>query len=48
MTQTNIFDLISLDVGTIIQDTDNQFVGLTVAEDIAFALENDGLPQSEI
>ncbi|OIJ45017.1 ABC transporter ATP-binding protein [Rice orange leaf phytoplasma] len=47
LTQTNIFDL-SLDVGTIMQDTDNQFVGLTVAEDIAFALENDDLPQSEI
>ncbi|KUI63397.1 hypothetical protein VM1G_12163 [Cytospora mali] len=47
LTQTNIFDL-SLDVGTIMQDTDNQFVGLTVAEDIAFALENDALPQSKI
>ena len=28
-------------VGTVLQDTDGQFVGLTVAEDIAFALEND-------
>ncbi len=27
-------------VGTVLQDTDGQFVGLTVAEDIAFALEN--------
>jgi len=27
-------------VGTVLQDTDNQFVGLSVAEDIAFALEN--------
>lgn len=30
----------SLQVGTALQDTDSQFVGLTVAEDIAFALEN--------
>ncbi len=28
-------------VGTVLQDTDGQFIGLTVAEDIAFALEND-------
>ncbi len=32
---------ISRTVGTVLQDTDGQFVGLTVAEDIAFALEND-------
>lgn len=40
-----IFDL-SLKVGTVLQDPDTQFVGLTVAEDIAFALENDGEKQS--
>ena len=28
-------------VGTVMQDTYGQFIGLTVAEDIAFALEND-------
>ena len=28
-------------IGTVLQDSDAQFVGLTVAEDIAFALEND-------
>ena len=28
-------------VGTVLQDSDAQFVGLTVAEDIAFTLEND-------
>ena len=28
-------------VGTVLQDSDGQFIGLTVAEDIAFALEND-------
>lgn len=35
-------------VGTVLQDTDGQFIGLTVAEDIAFALENDMVPQEEI
>lgn len=37
--QTDIFTL-SNEVGTVLQDTDGQFLGLTVAEDIAFALEN--------
>ena len=32
---------ISRTVGTVLQDSDGQFIGLTVAEDIAFALEND-------
>lgn len=32
---------ISRHVGTVLQDSDSQFIGLTVAEDIAFALEND-------
>jgi energy-coupling factor transport system ATP-binding protein len=31
-------------VGTVLQDTDSQFVGLTVGEDIAFALENQCVP----
>lgn len=35
-------------VGTVLQDTDGQFIGLTVAEDIAFALENDLIPQNEM
>lgn len=35
-------------VGTVLQDTDGQFIGLTVAEDIAFALENDRIPQPEM
>lgn len=35
-----IFEL-SKHVGTVLQDTDGQFIGLTVAEDIAFVLEND-------
>lgn len=41
---SSIFD-ISLLVGTVLQDTDGQFVGLTVAEDIAFSLENDNVDQ---
>ena len=36
----NIFELSKL-VGTVLQDADGQFIGLTVGEDIAFALEND-------
>lgn len=35
-------------VGTVLQDSDGQFIGLTVAEDIAFALENDCIPRSEM
>lgn len=35
-------------VGTVLQDTDGQFIGLTVAEDIAFALENDCVEQEEM
>lgn len=36
----NIFEL-SKKVGTVLQDSDGQFIGLTVGEDIAFTLEND-------
>ncbi|SDZ22394.1 energy-coupling factor transport system ATP-binding protein [Evansella caseinilytica] len=36
----NIFALSAL-VGTVLQDPDGQFIGLTVGEDIAFSLEND-------
>ena len=35
-------------VGTVLQDTDGQFIGLTVGEDIAFALENDLVPRAEM
>ena len=35
-------------VGTVLQDSDGQFIGLTVAEDIAFALENDCMPTKEM
>lgn len=39
---------ISGHVGTVLQDSDAQFVGLTVAEDIAFALENDCVGEPEL
>ena len=35
-------------VGTVLQDPDGQFIGLTVGEDIAFALENSCMPQDEM
>mgnify|MGYP000862277933 CR=1 FL=1 len=41
--ELDIFQL-SKRVGTVLQDSDGQFVGLTVGEDIAFALENDNIP----
>ena len=47
VTQSSVFDL-SHTVGTVLQDTDGQFIGLTVAEDIAFALENDCVPQDDM
>lgn len=45
--KSSIFDL-SLKVGTVLQDTDGQFVGLTVAEDIAFSLENDNVKKEDM
>ena len=39
---------LSKTVGTVLQDADGQFIGLTVAEDIAFALENDRMPTEEM
>ena len=42
-----LFDL-SKTVGTVLQDSDGQFIGLTVAEDIAFALENDCIPTEQM
>lgn len=44
---SSIFEM-SRVVGTVLQDTDSQFIGLTVAEDIAFALENDCVQQEEM
>ena len=39
---------LSKTVGTVLQDTDGQFVGLTVGEDIAFAMENDCVTYNEL
>ncbi len=44
---SSIFEL-SAHVGTVLQDPDGQFIGLTVGEDIAFALENSCTPQDEM
>lgn len=44
VTEHSIFD-ISKSVGTILQDSDAQFVGLSVGEDIAFSLENQAVSQ---
>ena len=44
---SSIFTL-SQHVGTVLQDPDGQFIGLTVGEDIAFSLENDCVPQDEM
>ncbi len=45
--KTGIFGM-SKTVGTVLQDTDGQFIGMTVAEDVAFALENDCVPQDQM
>lgn len=45
--QQSIFE-ISRTIGTVLQDLDGQFIGLTVAEDIAFALENACTGQEEM
>lgn len=41
--ETKAMDIFRLSkmVGTVLQDSDGQFIGLTVGEDVAFALEND-------
>jgi energy-coupling factor transporter ATP-binding protein EcfA2 len=45
--ELDIFKL-SKTIGTVLQDSDAQFVGLTAGEDIAFALENDNVHHSEM
>lgn len=46
-TDMSIFEL-SKKVGTVLQDSDGQFVGLSVGEDIAFTLENDCVEQTKM
>ncbi|RTR31913.1 ABC transporter ATP-binding protein [Robertmurraya yapensis] len=43
----DIFSLSKI-VGTVLQDPDGQFIGLTVGEDIAFSLENDCIEQKSM
>jgi len=43
----DIFQLSKI-IGTVLQDSDGQFVGLTVGEDIAFAMENDCVQHAEM
>lgn len=45
--KTGIFGMSKI-VGTVLQDTDGQFIGLSVAEDVAFALENDCVPREQM
>ena len=45
--EMSMFDISHI-VGTVLQDSDAQFVGMTVAEDLAFALENDCIPQDNM
>ncbi|MEG2709239.1 MAG: ABC transporter ATP-binding protein [Vagococcus sp.] len=45
--ETDLFDM-SFQVSTVLQDTDGQFIGLTVGEDIAFSLENDNVSVKEM
>ncbi|QLL68702.1 ATP-binding cassette domain-containing protein [Lactobacillus johnsonii] len=47
ITSTSLFDF-SFTTSTILQDADSQFIGLTVGEDIAFALENDCQPKNKM
>ena len=47
LTEENIWDIRSR-MGIVFQNPDNQFVGSTVQDDVAFALENNGIPFEEM
>lgn len=47
LTEKNIWD-IRHKIGMVFQNPDNQFVGATVEDDVAFALENKGIPYEEM
>ena len=47
-TKTASIFALSKTVGTVLQDSDAQFVALSVGEDIAFALENQSVPREEM
>ena len=48
--ETSSLDVFKLSkkVGTVLQDSDGQFIGLSVGEDIAFALENECVGQDKM
>lgn len=47
LTEENVWD-IRHKIGMVYQNPDNQFVGATVEDDVAFGLENKGLPLEEM
>lgn len=47
MNEDNLWDIRS-QMGMVFQNPDNQFVGATVQDDVAFALENNGVPYEEM
>lgn len=47
VTEASIWD-IRRKIGMVFQNPDNQFVGTTVKDDVAFGLENNGVPQEEM
>ena len=47
LTVENLWDIRS-QMGIVFQNPDNQFVGSTVQDDVAFALENNGVPFEEM
>ena len=47
LTEENLWDTRS-QIGMVFQNPDNQFVGATVQDDVAFALENNGIPFEEM
>lgn len=47
LTEESVWD-IRAKVGIVFQNPDNQFVGATVADDVAFGLENRGMPRPEM
>lgn len=47
MNEANIWDIRS-QLGMVFQNPDNQFVGATVQDDVAFALENNGVPYEDM
>lgn len=47
LNEGNIWDIRKM-VGMVFQNPDNQFVGSTVEDDVAFGLENQGIPREEM